>query len=55
MTKIHVLTQKEAIDPLKIKNCVVVVFDVLLATTTITTLLQHGAKKIIPVLNAERH
>ena len=53
MVKIHVLTQKEMIDPLKIKNCVAVIFDVLLATTTITTLFQHGAKKIIPVLNVE--
>jgi 2-phosphosulfolactate phosphatase len=53
MVKIHVLTQKEMIDPFKIKNCVAVIFDVLLATTTITTLFQYGAKKIIPVLNVE--
>ena len=53
MIKVHVLTQKELIDSNKIKNCAAVVFDVLLATTTITTLFQHGAKKIIPVLNVE--
>ncbi|MBB6446595.1 2-phosphosulfolactate phosphatase [Bacillus benzoevorans] len=53
MVKIHVLTQKEMINPLKIKNCTAVIFDVLLATTTITTLFQYGAKKIIPVLNVE--
>ncbi|MBM4761847.1 2-phosphosulfolactate phosphatase [Bacillus sp. B15-48] len=53
MTRIHVLTQKEFIDPTKLRNCIVVVFDVMLATTTITTLLQYGAKKVIPVLNAE--
>ncbi|WP_458413506.1 2-phosphosulfolactate phosphatase [Schinkia sp. CFF1] len=53
MPKIHVLMQKEMIDPLKLTNCVVVVFDVLLATTTITSLLQHGAKRVIPVMNVE--
>ncbi|MEH7277158.1 2-phosphosulfolactate phosphatase [Neobacillus vireti] len=53
MTKINVLLQKELIDPSRLKNCVVVIFDVLLATTTITTLLQYGAKKVIPVLNSD--
>ncbi len=53
MPKIHLLMQKEFIDPTKLKNCSVIVFDVLLATTTITPLLQHGAKKVIPVLNGD--
>ncbi len=52
--KLHVILQKEAIVPELIdKDKVAVVFDVLLATTTIATLLHHGAKKIIPVMDGE--
>lgn len=52
--KLHVILQKEDIEPDKITNDkVVVVFDVLLATTTIATLLNHGAKEVIPVMDGE--
>lgn len=51
--KVHVVLSKEEIDSQKINSGkVVVVFDVLLATTTISALLHYGAKEIIPVLDA---
>lgn len=53
MRKIHVLTRKEEIDPVRIKNGTAVVIDVLFATSTIATALFHGAKKVIPVMNKE--
>ncbi|MEK5068988.1 2-phosphosulfolactate phosphatase [Sporosarcina sp. FSL K6-1508] len=50
--KLHVILQKEAILPELIDNHkVAVVFDILLATTTIATLLNHGAKEVIPVMD----
>lgn len=52
--KLHVILQKEAIMPELInKDKVAVVFDILLATTTIATLLHHGAKEVIPVMDGE--
>ena len=54
MGKIHVLLKKEELEQEKINNeKIVVVFDILLATSTITTLLAHGANEVIPVLNFE--
>lgn len=52
MRKIHLLLKKEEIDEQKIsENKVAVVFDILLATSTITSALEFGAKQVIPVLN----
>lgn len=52
--KVHVVFSKEEIDSKKIDSGkVAVVFDVLLATTTIAALLHYGAKEIIPVLDAK--
>ena len=54
MPKVHLLLKKEEIDPFRIsQNKVVVIFDILLATSTITVALQFGAKEVIPVLNGE--
>lgn len=54
LPKVHVILQKEDIVPeLITKDKVAVVFDVLLATTTIATLLHHGAKEVIPVMDGE--
>ncbi|OLO42737.1 hypothetical protein BTR23_01680 [Alkalihalophilus pseudofirmus] len=54
--KITVLTRKEEIAEEKLKDCIVVVIDVLLATTTISTLLNHRPKSVIPVRDqAEAH
>lgn len=53
-SKLHVLLTKEEVPNYKIDaGTVVVVFDVLLATTTIAAVLQYGATGVIPVLNAE--
>lgn len=53
LRKIHVLLKKEEIVQEKLEDKIVVVLDILLATTTITTALSHGAKEVIPVLNKE--
>lgn len=50
--KVHVLFKKEEIAANKLTpNHVAIVFDVLLATSTITACLAFGAKEIYPVLN----
>lgn len=54
MGKIHVLMKKEEIDEAKMNGKTAVVFDVLLATSTITSLLENGAKEVIPVLDEAR-
>lgn len=52
--KIQVIFKKEDIKSDHIdEKKVVVVFDVLLATTTIATLLKYGATEIIPVLDGD--
>lgn len=54
MGKLHLLMKKEEIDDQKLNNeKLVVVFDVLLATSTITAALAFGAKEVIPVMNGE--
>jgi 2-phosphosulfolactate phosphatase len=49
--KVHVLTKKEELDTVRVPGKVVVVLDILFATTTMVTALAHGAKEIVPVLN----
>jgi 2-phosphosulfolactate phosphatase len=49
--KLHVITNKEAIRPEELNGKVVVVFDILLATTTIVAALHSGAKAVIPVMD----
>jgi 2-phosphosulfolactate phosphatase len=52
MRKIHLLLKKEEIDEQKIsENKIAVIFDILLATSTIASALEFGAKQVIPVLN----
>lgn len=53
MGKIHLLFKKEEIDEAKIQGKIAVVFDVLLATSTITVGLHLGAKEVIPVKRGE--
>ncbi|WHX38540.1 alpha/beta hydrolase fold domain-containing protein [Mesobacillus sp. AQ2] len=54
MMKIHLLLKKEDIDKQKMAdNKIAVVFDVLLATSTITSALEFGAKEVIPVLDGK--
>jgi len=49
--KIHVLTRKEELDSVRIPGKVVVVLDVLFATTTMVTALAQGASEVVPVLD----
>jgi len=50
--KINVILKKEAVDPKKItEQDHVVVLDILLATTTIVSLLQHRAEEVYPVID----
>ena len=49
--KVHVLTKKEELDSVRIPGKVVVVLDILFATTTMVTALAHGANEIVPVLD----
>lgn len=47
--KIHVLTKKEELDTVRVAGKVVVVLDILFATTTMVAALAHGATEVIPV------
>ena len=49
--KVHVLTKKEELDSVRIPGKVVIVLDILFATTTMVTALAHGATEVIPVLD----
>ncbi len=49
--KIHVLTRKEELDGVRIAGKVVVVLDILFATTTMVSVLAHGAAEVVPVLD----
>lgn len=53
MGKIHLLMRKEDIDHELMKGKIAIVFDVLLATSTITSALENGAREVIPVLNKD--
>jgi 2-phosphosulfolactate phosphatase len=49
--RIHVLTKKEELDTVRVPGKVVVVLDILFATTTMVTALAHGATEVLPVLD----
>jgi 2-phosphosulfolactate phosphatase len=49
--KVHVLTKKEELDEVRVPGKVVVVLDILFATTTMVTALAHGAHEVVPVLD----
>lgn len=49
--KLHVLTKKEELDGVRVPGKVVVVLDILFATTTMVAALAHGATEIVPVLD----
>ncbi|HUW36246.1 MAG TPA: 2-phosphosulfolactate phosphatase [Rhodocyclaceae bacterium] len=48
MAKIHVLLKKEELDSERLEGKVVVVLDILFATSSIVTALAHGAAEVIP-------
>ncbi|HWA39022.1 MAG TPA: 2-phosphosulfolactate phosphatase [Burkholderiales bacterium] len=49
--KVHVLTKREELDTVRVAGKVVVVLDILFATTTMVAALANGAVEIIPVLD----
>jgi 2-phosphosulfolactate phosphatase len=49
--KVHVLGRKEDIDTVRLPGKVVIVLDVLFATSTIATALAHGARAVTPTLD----
>jgi len=53
MAKIHVLLKKEELDSQRLPGKVVVVLDVLFATSSILAALAHGAGEVVPTLNGE--
>lgn len=46
MRRIHVITQKEIVDPIRLRDCTAVVIDVFLATSTIAFLIKHNYEPI---------
>lgn len=53
MATIHVLLKKEELDSQRLSGKVVVVLDVLFATSSIVAALAHGAAQVVPALNGE--
>jgi len=51
--KVHVLFRREDLDMVKLEGKLVVVLDVLFATSTMVTVLAHGATAAIPALDAD--
>ncbi len=53
MAKIHVLLKKEELDAQRLAGKVVIVLDVLFATSSIVAAIAHGASEVVPTLNGE--
>jgi 2-phosphosulfolactate phosphatase len=53
MARIHVLLKKEELDGQRLPGKVVIVLDVLFATSSIVAALAHGAAEVVPALNGE--
>ena len=47
--KVHVLTKKEELDSVRVPGKVIVVLDILFATTTMVAALAGGAAEVLPV------
>lgn len=47
--RIHVLTRKEELDDIRVPGKIIVVLDILFATTTMVAALAHGATEVQPV------
>lgn len=53
MAKVHVLLTKRELDHQRLPGKVVVVLDILFATTSIVAALAHGAKEVVPLISGE--
>lgn len=51
--KLHVLMRKEDLDAVRLAGKVVVVIDVLFATSTVVTAFEHGARDVLPASGPE--
>ena len=51
MAKIHVLLKKEELDSVRLAGKVVIVLDILFATSSIVTALANGVREVIPALD----
>jgi 2-phosphosulfolactate phosphatase len=51
--KVHVLFRRQDLDTVKLEGKVVVVLDVLFATSTMITALAHGASAVVPTLDGD--
>lgn len=49
--KVHVLTKREELDTVRVAGKVVVVLDILFATSTMVAALAHGAREVVPALD----
>jgi 2-phosphosulfolactate phosphatase len=53
MARIHVLLKKEELDGQRLAGKVVIVLDILFATSSIVAALAHGASEVVPALDGE--
>lgn len=53
MPKVHVLLKKQELDGERLPGKVVVVLDILFATTSIVAALAHGATEVVPLVGGE--
>ncbi len=53
MKRLRVLMTRQEIEPEKLSDATVVVIDVFLATTTLLTILENGARSVLPVASLE--
>lgn len=51
--RVHVLTRKEELDGVRIAGKVIIVLDILFATTTMVAALADGATEVLPVLDED--
>jgi 2-phosphosulfolactate phosphatase len=53
LKRLRVLMTRQEIEPEKLSDATVVVIDVILATTTLLTILENGARSVLPVASLE--
>ncbi len=53
MARIHVLLKKEELDGQRLPGKVVIVLDILFATSSIVAALAHGASEVLPALDGD--
>ena len=53
MRKLHVLMKKEELDGQRLDGKIVIVLDILFATTTIVAALSEGASEVWPALDGD--